>query len=84
MRLPQGKARRVSAGDGKAGGQEGGAPPSCSMGGLQRLPEFELWLQNEPGKRGLAGGEGDRIQQAVAALQGTPIYDVRAPHNAGF
>ena len=84
MCLPQGKLLHVSARDGKAGTQEGGVPPSCSMCGLPRLPEFELWLQDEPGKRGSARGEGDRIQQAVAEVQRMPISDVRAPHNSGY
>ena len=78
--LSQGKLRHASAQHGKGGEQEGGAPPSYSMDGLPRLPEFELWLQDEPGKRGPARGAGARSQQAAAAAQLTPASDVRAPH----
>ena len=80
--LPQGKLRRVSAQDGQGGEQQGGAPPSCSMDGLPRLPEFELWLQDEPGKRGPARGGGAQSQQAVAAAQLRSTSDVRAPHGS--
>ena len=73
-RLPQGKLRHVGAQDGKKGEQQGGAPPSCSMDGLLRLPEFELWLQDEPGKRGPV--------RNGAAVQLTPASDVRAPHGS--
>ena len=76
LRLPQGKLRHAIARGGKGGEQEGGATLSCSMNGLPRLPGFELWLQDEPGKRGPARGGGAQSQQAV------PTSDVSAPHTS--
>ena len=56
-----------------------------SIGELPCLPEFELWLQKEPGKGERHRGGATDIEQAISAYEHSSGMDVSiasSPHSA--
>lgn len=57
--------------------QHGSGVQACSIDGLPCLPEFELWLQSEPGKAEACINTSDDIQHAISAYEQSAASGVR-------